>query len=251
MPRFRLDIEYDGSLFAGWQRQADQPSVQQAIEQAIEKFCGEQVPLRAAGRTDAGVHATAQVAHVDLVKAWPGDKVRDAVNAHLQTAKARIAILKAAVVPDSFDARFSAIGRHYLYRIVNRRAPAALDKGKIWWVPKRLDAEAMHEAAKVLLGRHDFTTFRSTQCQADSPMRTLDRLDVSRLGDVIEVRALARSFLHNQVRSMVGSLKRVGEGGWTSADLKAALDARDRAACGQVAPPDGLFLVGVDYPKVD
>ncbi|RWB53238.1 MAG: tRNA pseudouridine(38-40) synthase TruA [Mesorhizobium sp.] len=249
MPRFRLDIEYDGSLYAGWQRQADQPSVQQAIEQAIEKFCGEQVSLRSAGRTDAGVHATAQVAHVDLVKAWPDDKVRDAVNAHLQTAKARIAILKAAVVPDSFDARFSAIGRHYLYGIVNRRAPAALDKGKIWWVPKRLDAEAMHEAAKVLLGRHDFTTFRSTQCQADSPMRTLDRLDVSRLGDVIEVRASARSFLHNQVRSMVGSLKRVGEGGWTSADLKAALDARDRAACGQVAPPDGLFLIGVDYSQ--
>ncbi|RUU28781.1 tRNA pseudouridine(38-40) synthase TruA, partial [Mesorhizobium sp. M6A.T.Ca.TU.002.02.2.1] len=186
-----------------------------------------------------------------LVKAWPDDKVRDAVNAHLQAAKARIAVLKAAVVPGSFDARFSAIGRHYLYRIVNRRAPAALDKGKIWWVPKRLDAEAMHEAAKVLLGRHDFTTFRSTQCQADSPIRTLDRLDVSRLADVIEVRVSARSFLHNQVRSMVGSLKRVGEGGWTIADLKAALDARDRAACGQVAPPDGLFLVGVDYPKVD
>jgi tRNA pseudouridine38-40 synthase len=248
MPRFRLDIEYDGSLYAGWQRQADQPSVQQAIEQAIERFCGEQVSLRGAGRTDAGVHATGQVAHVDLVKAWPNDKVRDAVNAHLQTAKARIAILKAAFVPDSFDARFSATGRHYLYRIVNRRAPAALDKGKIWWVPKRLDAEAMQLAAKVLLGRHDFTTFRSTQCQADNPVRTLDRLDVSRFGDVIEVRASARSFLHNQVRSMVGSLKRVGEGGWTSADLKAALDARDRAACGQVAPPDGLFLVGVDYP---
>lgn len=248
MPRFRLDIEYDGSLFAGWQRQANQPSVQQAIEQAIEKFCGEQVSLRAAGRTDAGVHATAQVAHVDLIKAWPGDKVRDAVNAHLQAAKVRIAILKAAVVPDSFDARFSAIGRHYLYRIVNRRAPAALDKGRIWWVPKQLDAGAMHEAAKVLLGRHDFTTFRSTQCQATSPVRTLDRLDVSRAGDFIEIRASARSFLHNQVRSMVGSLKRVGEGGWTIGDLKAALEARDRAACGQVAPPDGLFLVGVDYP---
>ncbi|TIT20097.1 MAG: tRNA pseudouridine(38-40) synthase TruA, partial [Mesorhizobium sp.] len=201
MPRFRLDIEYDGSLFAGWQRQANQPSVQQAIEQAIEKFCGEQVSLRAAGRTDAGVHATAQVAHVDLIKAWPGDKVRDAVNAHLQAAKVRIAILKAAVVPDSFDARFSAIGRHYLYRIVNRRAPAALDKGRIWWVPKQLDAGAMHEAAKVLLGRHDFTTFRSTQCQATSPVRTLDRLDVSRAGDFIEIRASARSFLHNQVRS--------------------------------------------------
>ncbi|KQU80006.1 pseudouridine synthase [Mesorhizobium sp. Root102] len=251
MPRFRLDIEYDGSLFAGWQHQADQPSVQQAIEQAIEKFCGEEVRLRAAGRTDAGVHATAQVAHVDLAKAWPGDKVRDAINAHLQAAGARIAILKATVVSDGFDARFSATGRHYLYRILNRRAPAALDKGKVWWVPKRLDTGAMHEAAKVLLGRHDFTTFRSTQCQANSPIRTLERLDVMRQGDLIEVRASARSFLHNQVRSMVGSLKRVGDGGWTEADLKAALEAHDRAACGQVAPPDGLFLVGVDYSSVD
>ncbi|MCZ8543755.1 tRNA pseudouridine(38-40) synthase TruA [Mesorhizobium qingshengii] len=249
MPRFRLDIEYDGSLFAGWQHQADQPSVQQAIEQAIERFSGEAVRLRAAGRTDAGVHATAQVAHVDLAKAWPDDKVRDAVNAHLQAAGAHVAILKAMVVPDDFDARFSATGRHYLYRILNRRAPAALDKGKVWWVPKRLDASAMHEAAKVLLGRHDFTTFRSTQCQANSPIRTLEQLDVGRQGDLIEVKASARSFLHNQVRSMVGSLKRVGEGGWTVADLKAALEARDRAACGQVAPPDGLFLVGVDYPQ--
>ncbi|MER9841904.1 tRNA pseudouridine(38-40) synthase TruA [Mesorhizobium australicum] len=249
MPRFRLDIEYDGSLFAGWQRQADQPSVQQAIEQAIENFCGEAVRLRAAGRTDAGVHASAQVAHVDLAKAWPDDKVRDAVNAHLQAAGARIVILKATIVPDDFDARFSAIGRHYLYRILNRRAPSALEKGKVWWVPKRLDAAAMHEAAKLLLGRHDFTTFRSMQCQANSPIRTLERLDVSRTGDdLIEVRASARSFLHNQVRSMVGSLKRVGDGGWTSGDLKAALEARDRAACGQVAPPDGLFLIGVDYP---
>ena len=248
MPRFRLDIEYDGSLFAGWQHQADQPSVQQAIEQAVEKFSGEAVRLRAAGRTDAGVHATAQVAHVDLAKTWPGDKVRDAINAHLQAAGAHVTILKAAIVPDDFDARFSATGRHYLYRILNRRAPAALDKGKVWWVPKRLDAGAMHEAAKVLLGRHDFTTFRSTQCQANSPVRTLERLDVSRTGDIIEVRASARSFLHNQVRSMVGSLKRVGDGGWTEADLKAALEACDRAACGQVAPPDGLFLIGVDYP---
>jgi tRNA pseudouridine38-40 synthase len=240
MPRFRLDIEYDGSLFAGWQHQADQPSVQQAIEQAIENFCGEAIRLRAAGRTDAGVHATAQVAHADLAKAWPDDKVRDAINAHLQAAGARIAVLKATV--------FSATGRHYLYRILNRRAPAALDKGKVWWVPKRLDAGAMHEAAKVLLGRHDFTTFRSTQCQANSPIRTLERLDVSRQGDMIEVRASARSFLHNQVRSMVGSLKRVGDGGWSAADLKTALEAHDRAACGQVAPPDGLFLTGVDYP---
>ncbi|WP_137931401.1 tRNA pseudouridine(38-40) synthase TruA [Mesorhizobium comanense] len=249
MPRFRLDIEYDGSLFAGWQHQADQPSVQQAIEQAIEKFSGEAVRTRAAGRTDAGVHATAQVAHADLAKAWAGDKVRDAINAHLQAAGAHVAILKATPVADDFDARFSATGRHYLYRILNRRAPAALEKGKVWWVPKRLDADAMHEAAKVLLGRHDFTTFRSTQCQANSPVRTLERLDVERVGDMIEVRASARSFLHNQVRSMVGSLKRVGDGGWSAADLKAALEAHDRAACGQVAPPDGLFLTGVDYPE--
>lgn len=249
MPRFRLDIEYDGSAYAGWQRQADQPTVQQAIEQAIAKFCGDVVSLRGAGRTDAGVHATGQVAHVDLSKAWTGDKVRDAVNAHLQMAGERVSILWATPVSEAFDARFSALGRHYLYRIVNRRAPAAIDMGKVWWVPKRLDADAMHEAAKVLLGRHDFTTFRSTQCQANSPMRTLERLDVERFGDIIEIRASARSFLHNQVRSITGSLKRVGDGAWTAGDLKAALDARDRAACGQVAPPDGLFLTGVDYPE--
>jgi tRNA pseudouridine38-40 synthase len=158
-----------------------------------------------------------------------------------------VAIVGVSAVPDDFDARFSALARHYLYRISNRRAPPALEKGKVWWVPKPLDAAAMHEAAQGLLGRHDFTTFRSTQCQANSPLRTLDRLDVIRDGDLIEVRASARSFLHNQVRSMVGSLKRVGEGAWRAADLKAALDARDRAACGQVAPPDGLFLTKVDY----
>ncbi len=248
MPRFRLDIEYDGSPYAGWQRQADRPTVQGAIERAIEKFCGDRATLHGAGRTDAGVHATAQAAHVDLAKAWPQDTVRDAVNAHLQQAGERVAILKASLVGDDFEARFSALGRHYLYRIANRRAPPALARGQVWWVPKRLDAEAMHEAARTLLGRHDFTTFRSAQCQANSPLRTLDRLDVARVGDAIEIRASARSFLHNQVRSMVGSLKRVGEGAWTAADLKAALEAKDRSACGQVAPPDGLFLVGVDYP---
>ncbi len=248
MPRFRLDIEYDGSPYAGWQRQADRPTVQGAIERAIEKFCGDRATLHGAGRTDAGVHATAQAAHVDLAKAWPQDTVRDAVNAHLQQAGERVAILKASLVGDDFEARFSALGRHYLYRIANRRAPPALARGQVWWVPKRLDAETMHEAARALLGRHDFTTFRSAQCQANSPLRTLDRLDVARVGDAIEIRASARSFLHNQVRSMVGSLKRVGEGAWTAADLKAALEAKDRSACGQVAPPDGLFLVGVDYP---
>lgn len=250
MPRYRLDIEYDGAPYSGWQRQADLHTVQAAIEQAIMRFCGDAIALRGAGRTDTGVHAIAQVAHADLSKEWPDDKVRDAVNAHLVAAKETVTVIAARRVPDDFDARFSATGRHYLYRILNRRAPAALERGKIWWVPKRLDAEAMHEAARLLLGRHDFTTFRSTQCQASSPLRTLERLDVSRIGDVIEIRSSARSFLHNQVRSMVGSLKRVGEGGWTAADLRAALDARDRAACGQVAPPDGLFLTGVDYPDV-
>jgi tRNA pseudouridine38-40 synthase len=247
VPRFRLDIEYDGGPYAGWQRQADQPSVQAAIEQAVEKFSGETISLRGAGRTDAGVHATGQVAHVDLGRDWRPDTVRDALNAHLSQAGERVAIVDVSAVPDDFDARFSALARHYLYRISNRRAPPALEKGKVWWVPKPLDAAAMHEAAQGLLGRHDFTTFRSTQCQASSPLRTLDRLDVIRDGDLIEVRVSARSFLHNQVRSMVGSLKRVGEGAWSAADLKATLDARDRAACGQVAPPDGLFLTKVDY----
>lgn len=248
MPRFRLDIEYDGSAYAGWQRQADQPSVQQAIEEAIAKFSGDVISLRGAGRTDAGVHATGQVAHADLTKDWTGDKVRDALNAHLQMAGERVSILMASPVPEDFDARFSALGRHYIYRILNRRAPSALDMGKVWWVPKPLDADAMHEAAKVLLGRHDFTTFRSTQCQASSPVRTMERLDVSRNGEFIEIRASARSFLHNQVRSIAGSLKRVGDGGWTAKDLRIALEARNRAACGQVAPPDGLFLIKVDYP---
>ena len=249
MPRYRLDIEYDGSAYAGWQWQADQPSVQAAIEQAFLSFCGEKVSLRGAGRTDAGVHATGQVAHVDLEKEWSTQKVRDAVNAHLQVAKETVAITAVSLAPDGFDARFSATGRHYLYRIVNRRAPLTLEQKKAWWVPKRLDAGAMQDAAQLLIGKHDFTTFRSTQCQAVSPVRTLDRLDVTRTGDAIEVRASARSFLHNQVRSMVGSLKRVGEGGWTAADLKKALAARDRAACGQVAPPDGLYLIKVDYPE--
>jgi len=247
MPRYRLDLEYDGRAYAGWQRQAGLHTVQAAIEQAILKFSGDEISLRGAGRTDAGVHATAQVAHADLTKAWSDDKVRDAVNAHLQMAGETVSVLAARQVPDEFDARFSATGRHYIYRILNRRAPAALERGKVWWVPKRLDHEAMADAAKLLLGRHDFTTFRSTQCQANSPLRTLAQLDVTRTGDMIEVRTSARSFLHNQVRSMVGSLKRVGEGGWTADDLKAALEARNRAACGQVAPPDGLYLSGVDY----
>ncbi len=248
MPRYRLDIEYDGSPYAGWQRQLGQHSVQAAIEQAVAGFCGEQATVRGAGRTDAGVHAKGQVAHLDLEKEWPADTVRDAINAHLQSAGETVAILAASLVPGDFDARFSAMRRHYLYCVVNRRAPLALDRRQAWWVPKNLDAGAMHAAAQTLVGRHDFTTFRSVHCQAKSPLKTLDRLDVTRDGETIEIRATARSFLHNQVRSMVGTLKRVGEGAWSAADVKRALEACDRSACGPVAPPDGLYLVGVDYP---
>jgi tRNA pseudouridine38-40 synthase len=247
MPRYRLDIEYDGRPYAGWQRQDGPRSVQEAIEQAIKAFCGETVSLRAAGRTDAGVHATAQVAHVDLSKEWREDTVRDAVNAHLGNAGDPVVILSASMVVGDFDARFSATGRRYLYKILNRRAPPAIERGRVWWVPKPLDVEAMHAAAQRLVGRYDFTTFRSVQCQADNPVRTLDRLDVTRNGELIEVRAAARAFLHNQVRSMVGSLKEVGVGRWSADDLAAALAARDRNACGPVAPPDGLYLVGVSY----
>lgn len=250
MPRYRLDIEYDGTPYAGWQRQTGQHSVQAAIEQAVKAFCGDEISLRGAGRTDAGVHASGQVAHADLTKEWPVDTVRNALNAHLQAAKESVSILAARQVSDDFDARFSATGRHYLYRILNRRAPPALERHKVWWTGRTLDADAMQEAAQRLVGRHDFTTFRSVQCQANSPLRTLDRLEVTRSGDLIEVRASARSFLHNQVRSMVGTLKRVGEGAWTPADVAAALDAKDRAACGVVAPPDGLYLVKVDYPGI-
>ncbi len=248
MPRYRLDIEYDGTAYCGWQRQAGRHSVQAAIEQAVLGFCGETVSLRGAGRTDTGVHASGQVGHVDLARAWPADTVRDAINAHLSQAGETVSILTAIEVGEGFDARFSAVGRHYLYRILNRRAPPALMKNRVWWVPKPLDAEAMHEAAQMLVGRHDFTTFRSVHCQAKSPVRTLDRLDVTRDGETIEIRASARSFLHNQVRSMVGTLKRVGEGAWTASDVAEALEARDRKACAGLAPPQGLYLTQVDYP---
>jgi len=247
MPRYRLDIEYDGTAYAGWQRQDGPATVQGAIEQAIKGFSGEDVTLRGAGRTDAGVHASGQVGHVDLAKIWRDDTVRDAINAHLQMAGEAVAILAARAVPEDFDARFSATGRQYLYRILNRRAPAALERNRVWVVQKKIDADAMHEAAQVLVGRHDFTTFRSLQCQASSPVRTLERFDVVRKGDEIEIHAAARSFLHNQVRSMVGTIKRVGEGAWNAADVKAALEAKDRAACGSVAPPYGLYLTKVDY----
>jgi tRNA pseudouridine38-40 synthase len=219
--------------------------VQRAIMTAIEAFSGEKVMVQGAGRTDAGVHALGQVAHFDLASERDTDTVRDAINAHLRPLP--VAILSAEKVPGDFDARRSAVRRHYLYRIANRRPDLAIERGRAWRLPRRLDAEAMHAAAQRLVGKHDFTTFRSTECQAKSPEKTLDRLDVSRLGDEIHISAVARSFLHNQVRSMVGSLVVVGDGKWQVADLARALEARDRSACGPVAPPDGLYLVKVDY----
>jgi tRNA pseudouridine38-40 synthase len=245
MPRYKLTIEYDGAPFAGWQIQAGQHTVQGVLMAAIAALSGETPPVQGAGRTDAGVHARGQVAHVDLAKDWDSDTVRDALNAHLRPDP--VAILAAEKVPDDFNARGSALKRHYLYRILNRRADLALEAGRAWRVPRPLDAAAMHAAAQALTGKHDFTTFRSTECQAKSPVKTLDRLDVERDGDAVTVHASARSFLHNQVRSMVGSLVLVGEGKWNPEDLSRALAARDRAACGPVAPPDGLYLMRVDY----
>jgi tRNA pseudouridine38-40 synthase len=245
MPRYKLTIEYDGAPFSGWQIQADQTTVQGTLIAAIEAFSGEKVQLQGAGRTDAGVHARAQVAHVDLAKDWDTDTVRDALNAHLRPHP--VAILSAEKVAADFNARTSAIKRHYLYRILNRRPDLTLDLGHAWRVPRPLDTAAMQAAAQRLVGKHDFTTFRSTECQAKSPVKTLDRLDVERHGDQVDILASARSFLHNQVRSMVGSLVMVGEGKWSADNLQRALDARDRTACGQVAPPDGLYLMRVDY----
>jgi len=250
MPRYRLDIEYDGAGYAGWQRQDNHPSVQQAIETAILGFCGETVRVYGAGRTDAGVHALGQVAHVDLVKDWSCDKVRGAINAHLAMTRQRIVILSASRVADDFDARFSALRRHYIYRIICRPVPLVLERNRALWSPKPLDAAAMHEAAQRLVGRHDFTTFRSVQCQANSPVRSLDRLDVVRGGmeGLIEIHAGARSFLHNQIRSFAGTLRLVGEGKWSADDVEAALAARSRKACGPVAAPEGLYFRSVDYP---
>ena len=245
MPRYKLTIEYDGTPFVGWQVQDNGVSVQGAIAAAVTAFSGETVPVQGAGRTDAGVHARGQVAHVDLAKDWETDSVRDALNFHLRPQP--VAVLSAERVGDDFDARFSAIKRHYLYRIVNRRADLALEASRGWRVGRPLDAEAMHGAAQRLVGRHDFTTFRATECQAKSPVKTLERLDVARGGEELNVTAVARSFLHHQVRSMVGSLVHVGEGKWSAGDLAAALAARDRARCGQVAPPQGLYLVRVEY----
>jgi tRNA pseudouridine38-40 synthase len=245
MPRYKLLVEYDGGPFAGWQRQENGPSVQAVLENAVFKLAQERVTLTGAGRTDAGVHARGQVAHFDLVKEFPADTVRDALNAHLRPHP--VAVLEAAAVSADFHARFSALARHYEYRILCRRAPPALDRGHVWHLARKLDADAMRLAARALLGTHDFTTFRSSECQAKSPVKTLDRFDVSVQGDEIVFYAVARSFLHHQVRSMVGSLKLVGEGKWTGAVLAQALAARDRARCGPVAPPDGLTLLQVDY----
>ncbi len=245
MPRYKLTIEYNGAPFCGWQIQADQLTVQGVLTVAIEALSGEKTLVQGAGRTDAGVHARAQVAHVDLGRDWDADTVRDGLNAHLRPHP--VAVLAAERVPDDFNARTSAVKRHYLYRIINRRADLTLDLRRAWRVPRPLDGTAMHEAAQRLVGKYDFTTFRSTECQAKSPVKTLDRLDVERIGESVHVFAAARSFLHNQVRSMVGSLVAVGEGKWSADDLARALAAKDRTACGPVAPPDGLYLMRVDY----
>jgi tRNA pseudouridine38-40 synthase len=245
MPRYKIIIEYDGTPFAGWQIQANGPSIQSELARAICGFSGCEATPKGAGRTDAGVHARGQVAHFDLARDYPPATVRDALNFHLKPAP--IAILECVVVSESFDARFSAKARHYVYRIVNRRARLALDRDRAWRVSMPLDADAMREGALHLLGRHDFTTFRSAQCQAKSPLRTLDRLDVKRDGDEICIAASARSFLHHQVRSMAGSLKLVGEGKWAPDGMRAALEARNRAACGPVAPACGLYFMKVDY----
>ncbi len=244
--RYRLTIEYDGTPFVGWQRQTEGPSVQESVETAIFKFSGERVAVHAAGRTDAGVHALAQVAHLDLEKDAPPFRIMEAVNFHLKPNP--VAILDCVPVPAEFHARYSAVERRYRYRIVNRRPPLTLDRGRAWRISYPLDAGAMHEAAQVLVGKHDFTSFRAADCQAESPVKTLDELTVSRYGDEIEVAARARSFLHHQVRNMVGTLKLVGDGKWTVRDVAKSLAARDRAEAGQTAPADGLYLVGVKYP---
>jgi tRNA pseudouridine38-40 synthase len=245
MARYKLLIEYDGTPFVGWQVQGSAPTVQGALVAAINAFCGERVSVRGAGRTDTGVHALGQVAHVDLAKQWDAETVRDAINAHLRPQP--VAVLAAEAVPQTFDARFSAVKRHYRYRIVNRRADLVLERSRAWRVARALDHGAMHAAAQRLVGRHDFTTFRHVECQAKSPVKTLDQLDVTRAGEDLTIAASARSFLHTQVRSMVGALVAVGEGRWSADDLSAALAARDRAACATVAPPEGLYLVRVDY----
>ena len=245
MPRYRFTVEYDGSAYNGFQAQAGQPTVQGAIETAVTAFSGQTVRIAAAGRTDTGVHATGQTCHVDLDKEWPARTVMNALNAHLMHEA--VAVLDCAPVSDDWHARFTANGRKYLYRILNRPGRPALDQGRVWHVKKPLDAEAMHAAAQSLIGLHDFTTFRDAQCQSASPVKSLDVARVSRVGEEVHLVFEARSFLHRQVRSMAGSLAEVGLGRWAVADLAEALAAKDRAQCGPVAPSDGLYLTGVTY----
>jgi tRNA pseudouridine38-40 synthase len=247
MPRYRLTLEYDGGPYKGFQAQGDLPTVQGAVERAILAFTGETLRLQAAGRTDTGVHASGQVVHVDLSKDWPAQTVRNALNAHL--VDEAVVVLEAEVAPEGWHARFSATERRYLYRILNRPTPPALDRGQVWHVRTPLDAGAMHAAAQVLVGHHDFTTFRDLACQARSPVKTLDVVEVSRRGEEVWLRFASRSFLHRQVRSMTGTLAEVGVGRWTAQDVKAALEARDRQACGPVAPASGLSLTGVAYAE--
>jgi tRNA pseudouridine38-40 synthase len=246
MPRYKLTIEYDGATYSGWQRQENGRSIQQALEDAFGRLTGVAPHVAGAGRTDAGVHARGQVAHVDLMRAWDGWRLREAINAHLLAE--RISIVEVAVGGGEFDARRSAIRRHYRYVVINRRAPLVFERGRAWLVKKSLDASAMHEAAQVLIGRHDFSTFRDAQCQANSPLRTLDYFEVRRSGEQIRFDVGARSFLHRQVRSMVGSLVEVGMGKWSALNFRAAFEAADRRRCGPVAPPDGLYLERVEYP---
>lgn len=248
MPRYKMIVEYDGTSYVGWQMQDNGHSVQAALQKAILKLTGETVSVRGAGRTDSGVHAWGQTVHTDLSREWVPYKLRNAVNAYLMTASEKVSVIDVSLVDETFDARFSATKRHYLYRILNRPSPLALEANRAWWVSKPLDHEAMHAAAQMLVGHHDFTTFRSTHCQAKSPVRTLDRLDVTRSGDLIEIRASAQSFLHNQIRSFAGTLKIAGQGNVTPEDVRTALEARDRKRCGPVAPPDGLYFMKVDYP---
>ena len=245
MQRWKLTIEYDGGPFVGWQRQDNGLSVQQRLEEAAETLAGCRTPVQGAGRTDSGVHALGQVAHLDIEKPLRPDQVRDALNHHLRPDP--IGVLDVEAVARDFHARFSATGRTYLYRILNRRPPPALDAGKVWHNQRPLDADAMHAAAQVLVGNHDFTSFRSGECQADSAVKTLDRLRVRRAGEEIHIDAAARSFLHNQVRILVGSLELVGRGKWSRRDLEKALEARNRGAAGPTAPPEGLYLVSVGY----
>ncbi len=247
MPRYKLTIEYDGAGLVGWQRQKNGPSVQAALEAAITRFCGERVTVYGGGRTDAGVHALGQTAHIDLSREMPCEVIRSAVNYHLRPAA--VSVLAAEPAPAGFDARLSAIRRVYRYRILNRRAPPTVDRGRVWQVAPPLAAEAMHEGARQLVGHHDFSTFRDSLCQAKSPVKTLDALEVSRAGDEIRIEARARSFLHHQVRNMVGTLELVGLGRWRADDVARALAARDRRAGGPTAPPQGLYLVAIDYLK--